>query len=561
MSDSTPASAPPPPPPPAPPAAPAADGGSGNGKGSRKKAVAGGAGVLVLAAVAGGGAYAYNTLSGGGAQPSDVLPANTQMYARLDLDPGASQKIQLFKLLNKVPEVGKTLGIEDPDKSDVRKLVFDEITENACPDIDYGKDVEPWLGDRVGVGANIEDEQFVIAVQVKDEKKAEDGIAELFECADEDYGIAFYQGYALLSEQQKVVDDALDAAKKKSLSDNEDFTRDMEALGEKGIASAWIDTEGFLDTFAGLPGFSESLTDEDRKAIEEAGSVAMALRVDGNAIELAGVGKATDDLDLQPAPIGQLPGDTVAALSFSGVGDQITEQWDLFLDEFDSQFGALAGTSGPPEEFLEQLSDEDRAYYEEMYGDTSTDVPDPEDFIAQFEAETGLSLPEDLQSLLGSTLTLAIGGNNLETIPMLQGPDDLEKLDIAIRTTDGEGGKAIDVMTKIADFASQNGVPLVAEESDDGAVLATNSDAAEKFSANGDLGDSGRFKSVMPYGDDTVFAFYADVSAIVDKLLEADPPEDVRKDIEDFNVVEAVGMSGAVDGDRVRFSFRVNFSD
>jgi len=553
MSDTTPTIEVPEPPQPA---------GSSSGGSGRRKAVAGGAGVVVLAAVVGGGAYAYNQLSGGGPQPEDVLPATTQVYARLDLDPGASQKIELFKLLNKVPEVGEALGIKDPNKSDVRKLVFNEITENACPDIDYEKDVEPWLGDRVGVGANLKEGQFVIAVQVKDEKKAEDGIDGIFQCADEDYGIAFYEGYALVSDSQKSVDDALDDAKKKPLSDSKEFRDDMSALGEKGIASAWFDASAFADLFAGMPGFAEELTDEDRKLLDEAGTVATALRVDGNAIELAGIGDASDDLDdFKPVPVGQLPADTVAALSFSGVGQQIAGEWDTFLKQLDSQVGALSGPAGPPEEFLDTLSEEERAYYEELYGDSSADIPDPETFIKQFEAETGLSLPQDLESLLGSTFTLAIGSNNLEALPQFRGPDDLEKLDIAIRTVDGENGKALDVMTKLADYASKNGIPLVAEKSDDGAVLATSGDAARRFSQSGKLGDSDRFKAVMPYGDDTMFAFYADVSTIVDKLLKADPPRDVRRQIKEFGVVEAIGMSGAVDGDRAKFSLRVNFTD
>jgi len=514
---------------------------------------------VVLAAVAGGGAYAYNMLSGGGAQPSDVLPASTQIYARVDLDPGASQKIQLFKLLNKVPEVGKSLGIEDPDKSDVRELLFDEITNSVCPDIDYGKDVEPWLGDRVGFGANIKDEQFIIAVQVKDEGKAEDGIAQLFECADEDYGIAFYEGYALLSENQKDVDDALDAAKKKSLSDNEDFSDSTEALGEKGVASAWIDTKGMLESFEDLAEFDE-LTDAQRKEIEKAGSAAMALRVDGNAIELAGVASGEVETLDGDSPIADLPKDTVAAVSISGVGDEIAEQWDLFLDQLTSEFSS-PGASTLDDDFLSDLDEEERQYYEEFMQDDGFEAPDPQEYLDQFEAETGLKLPDDLAALLGQTFTLSIGGENLESIPTFRGPDDLKTLDIAIRTTDGEKGSALDVMTKLADFATKNGVPLVAEGTDNGAVLATSSEAAKKVAGGGDLGDSDRFKSVMPFGGDTTQALYLDVSTAIEKLLAADPPQEIRSQIEDAKFIDAIGFSaGNVDG-HSKFSFRVNFTD
>ncbi len=559
MSDSAP-SFPPPPPPPAPEAAaPEASGGKG------KKIAAGGAGLALLAAVVGGGAYAYNTLSGGGAQPEDVLPGTSQVYARIDLDPGASQKIELFKLIKKVPELGETIGIGDADTSDVRKLIFDEIS-GACPDIDYADDVEPWLGDRVGVGASITDEQFVIAVQVKDEGKAEKGIADLFECADESYGIAFDQGYALLSDTQKSVDDALDAAKKESLADRKEFADDMAALGEKGVASAWVDASEVLDALGEVPGFGDALTEEQKAEIKKAGSAAMALRVDGSAIELAGVSNTSEALEAETGSSGDLPGDTVAAASISGAGEQIGQQWDAFLNELNAAFadfnsGMTATSPTFDEEFLEDLDPETREMYEDMMADqTAPEVPNPQDFIDQLEAETGLSLPADLESLLGKTFTLSIGAANLETIPTLAGPDELSQLEVAIRTT-GDADDAFSVMSKIAAYASKYGIPLVAEQADGGAVLATSSDAAKKVAGGGDLGDSDRFTSVIPFGDDTAQALYVDVSTILDKLLEAEPPEDLRSAFEQAKTIEAVGISAANVDDRAKFSLRVSFAD
>ncbi len=548
MSDSTPTS---PPPPPETPAVAEVD-----AKGGKKKIIASGAGVAVLAAVVGGGAYAYNQLSGGGSQPADVMPATMQVYARLDLDPGASQKIELFKLLNKVPEVGETLGIEDADKSDVRELIFEQISANACPDLDYKKDVEPWLGDRVGVGANVDDEQFIIAVQVKDEKKSEVGIKSLFDCADEDYGIAYYEGYALLSDSQKSVDDALDGAKKKPLSDNEEFSKTMDALGEKGIASAWVDASSLVETFKDLPEFGE-LSEDQRKQIEQAGSAAMALRVDGSAIELAGVSGEVKELDGPTSPIAKLPKDTIGAVSVSGLGDAVDEQWDMFVDQLDSTFSSFGASPTMDDDFYEDMTDEERAMFEDIMSDSQ--APSPTDFITGFEEETGLKLPDDLSALLGQTFTLSIGGANLEKIPTLAGPEDIESLDIAIRTTDGKSS-AIDVMTKLADYASKNGIPLVAEETDGGAVLATSSKAAKNVAGNGGLGDTDTFKSVMPFGDNTTQALFVDVNAILDKLIKADPPEELRKEFEDAKFVDAVGFSAGNSDGHARFSLRVNFT-
>ena len=61
-------------------------------------------GLLGGALVVGGGtAFAVTTLSGGGAQPDEVLPGNAIAYVRMDIDPSAGQKIAAVRLLRKLP--------------------------------------------------------------------------------------------------------------------------------------------------------------------------------------------------------------------------------------------------------------------------------------------------------------------------------------------------------------------------------------------------------------------------------------------------------------------------
>ena len=246
--------------------------------------------VVALVVVAGGaGSYAvYNKLSGGGAQPHDVIPASVDAYARLDLDPSASQKVELFKFIRKFPDAAKELGITSADQ-DVRKLVFDELVSDACPDVDYEDDVEAWLGERIGMGGWFEEEKFVIAVQVTNESKARDGIKKLIACDDEDYGIAFLDGYALLSEDQKTVDDAAKEALKTPLGEDKAFLADFEELGDQGVASAWMDVKAMTD----IPEFKES-AGEQAKILQQIDTVATTLRVDGSAIEVAAVSGIPD---------------------------------------------------------------------------------------------------------------------------------------------------------------------------------------------------------------------------------------------------------------------------
>jgi hypothetical protein len=593
------AAAPPPPPPPPETGVPAAaDGSSKRGRGGRTAIIGGIAAALVLGG--GFGAYAvYDKLSGGGVQPHDVLPASTEVYARFDLDPSASQKIDLFKLLRKVPDLADEAGIKS-DKADIRELVFPEIIASACDDVDYEKDVEPWLGDRIGVGANIEDESVVIAVQTTDEGKSRAGIKQLFECADEDYGLAYLDGYALISPKQADVDKAVKATEKASLGDSKTFSDDFDRLGDQGIASGWVDLKALSD----IPEAKEALGDELDRLVD-IGSVATTLRADGNAIELA-VLSGVDKKSTKPTkgtPLGKLPSDTVAALSVAGVGDQVSEAFDSFVEEFDKQFSGGAGDTGTgigtdssdaladpvlatvptpdvptipsPTPDVPTIPSPTPEPVNPFEDDLPTDPSDPfnddddpfggsggftvEGFLDSIEAETGFQLPEDIETLFGDNLTLAIGSKNLEKLPTLSGPEGFSSLDLALALT-SDKAPALDLVQRIAKLAGDNGIPLVASPTDDGAVLATNQDAADQIAdPDGSLGDEDAFKSVIPDGDDAVGGFYVDIGTILDKLLEADPPDDVREGIESAKALSAVGASSTTEDDHSLTRLRVSF--
>src|SRR4051794_22420618 len=107
---------------------------------SVKRLVIGAIAAVVVLALAGGAFAVVKKLDGGGAQPHDVLPASVIAYARLDLDPSASQKIALFKLIRKFPKAAESVGIKSADQ-DVRKLIFTEILDQGGCDLSYDKDI------------------------------------------------------------------------------------------------------------------------------------------------------------------------------------------------------------------------------------------------------------------------------------------------------------------------------------------------------------------------------------------------------------------------------------
>ena len=514
-----------------------------------KRLVIGGIAAVVVLALAGGAFAVVKKLDGGGPQPHDVLPASVIAYARVDLDPSASQKIALLKLIRKFPDAANEIGIKSPTQ-DVRKLLVEDLLDEGGCDMTYDKDVKPWLGNRMGVAVDKKATPLV-AIQVSDEKKAESGIKALFKCGDEKAAVAFLDGYAIVAEHQKEADAAVKAAKKAPLADNKTFVKDFDDLGEQGVASAWGDIEGLMEIPEFKAGFESGAGAESGKLFKQMGSFATTLRVDGSTLELAGLTGLTDAYDTKGVSLGELPADTVAAFSIGGVGKQVAAQYDAVLKQFNQGL-----TPSVDDSITEGMSPEEKAAYEDYLDNNPGGIFNPEDMIAQFEQSTGLKLPADLETLFGDSLTVAVGSKNLDKLPTLSSPDELATLDVALKmTTDPD--KAFDLAKRLAALATQVGVNLSTTQTDTGAVLATNQDAADALDGSGKLGEGSAFKSVMPYGDDTVYGLYVDVRTILDKLSKADMSESDAKDLEDAKALNAVGLSAGKQGKHTVFSLRV----
>jgi len=524
-----------------------------NGR-SNKGLVIGAVAAVVVLALAGGAFAVIKKLDGGGPQPHDVLPSSVIAYTRVDVDPSASQKIALFKLIRKFPDAADEIGIKSANQ-DVRKLLVEDALEESGCDLTYDKDVKPWLGSRIGVALD-KKQTPLVAIQVSDEKKAKAGIKALFKCGDEKAAVAFLDGYAIVAEHQKQADAAVKAAEKSPLADKKAFANDFDDLGEQGIASAWFDAGKLIDSFPELKDLMGSAAAADLKELKQAGTTAFTLRADGSTLELAGLSGLTDSVKKQkPAHMGRLPADTVAALSVGGLGDQIAAQYDAILKQINEGFAPSADDS-----FTAGMSPEEKAAYEDYLENNPGGIFNPEDMIAQFEQATGLKLPDDLVTLFGDELTIAVGSKNLENLPTLSSPDDIASLDVALKMTT-DPAKAIHLAKRLAALASQAGIQLQAQPTGDGAVLATNVDAAKAIDAtNGRLGGNDTFKSVMPYGDDTLYGVYVNVGTILDKLSKADMSESDAKDLEEAKALKAVGVSYGKKGDHTVFSVRVAFA-
>lgn len=468
------------------------------------------AGIVVLFVLAGSAAFAWQKLAGGGAQPHDVLPSSVIAYARLDGDPSASQKLKLLHLLRKSPDLAKAAGIK-ADQQDLRKTIAKELFADC--EINYTADVEPWIGDRFGVGLEEDGKTGLLAIQVSDEKAAAKGLALATGCLGfSDPGVVFTQGYALVGEGQKATAAAAKQAEKSPLADKPAFIEDMDSLGDEGVASVWADTKGLDNAFGGGTAADETL--------KQARSAAATLRAGGDSIELTGITHMTDDLGkVTSVDLGRLPVDAVLAASISGGGKQIDSQWSSFTDAMGAAIGG---------EFLDSI-----------------------------EQETGFVLPGDLTTLLGDNITLVAGDRNLATIDKIDGPDGVKDLDVAV-SLHSTPAKAFALAHKIATKISDlTGVELAVVETNDGAVIATNEDFANGFTKGKGLRDSASFTSVIADDNSAYGGFYLDIAKAVEVARTMDAPAD---EVDQLKELKALGLSVTNDGNRVaRGTLKLSF--
>ncbi|MFQ1003138.1 DUF3352 domain-containing protein [Modestobacter sp. SSW1-42] len=470
------------------PAAPAEPGAGGRGL-RRGLLVAGAtAGVLVL----GGTGYAVATyVSGGGNQPEEVLPADTLAVVKLDLDPAAGQKMAVSSLLDRFPSL--TSGEDDDDLRST--LVTPLLADNEWG-LTYEQDVEPWLGNRMAVAAVPDPGSEagvagVVVLAVTDEA----AMTERLEAVPADsFAFAVRDDFVLLGEDQALVDRL--AAGGSTLAEDAGYTEDVDALDGDQVAVAWADLAGLQDVVP-LAEAGAGLGDQALS-----GRVVLGVHAEDDALEVTGLTRGTAPTTSTAAtePTGlaaDLPADTVAALSVSGLGEALTTSW------------ATLQESGIPPEFEEQIE------------------------------ALGLDLPADLGAVLGTDLAVAVTGD-------LAAP----QFGARVRTDDPQ--RATEVIDRVAGDAE---LPVAVSPLDDGYVLASDPALADALAADGGLGDTEAFRAAVADPDDAGAIGFVDLGELIDEVV-AQGGDDAAQ-AQEYAALGALGFSASTTDDGGRFVLRV----
>ncbi len=514
------------------------------------------AGTVAAVAAAGAGAWAVTQFMSGGPSAAMAVPAGALGYVSLDLDPDGGQKIEAVQTLRKFPAIQEELDIDGSE--DLQRVLFDALTaEDPCPDLDYGVDLEPWLGGKLAVAAIPGDDEPVpfFVVQVKDEEAATDGIAKIAACGDEEApGTAFVGDFMVVAETDEIAADVAADAEESSLADDDEFGRWIDEAGGSGILEAYVAAEGaeylvemmgsdalpITDEFAAttessmLEAGAEPLVAADgldegpdaaptpdlEEALEEFDGAAFVVRFDDEALEMeaAGGGLPTDVEVDGESGLGDLPASTALAFGL-GVADGAVQD---FLDSFTQ-------SSGLSEDAVEEM-------------------------LGEAEAQSGLELPEDIQALLGDGFSVAVD-SSVDMDSMINSSEPPEELPAGIRIV-GDPDEITAVIEKLRESAGSLGEEIVVEEGDGVVAVGIDEDYVATLAEDGALGDEERFEQALEDADTGTGGLFVDFDA-GDWLTELAAQGSDERIEENVAPLDSLGISGSVEDDTAHWVLRL----
>jgi len=489
--------------------------------------------VVGLLAVGAGAFAVWSAFFATGPQPAEALPDSTIGYVSIDLDPSGKQKLEALEALKKFPAFEDAVELNTDD--DLRLRLFELAQDDGvCNDLDFGDDVEPWLGNRFALAAvdlgKQDDEGNAVptvvgVIQVEDSDAAEEGFAKLRDCADSsvsgdedrsesEMGGWFIEGeWAVIAETEELAQEVSDAAQESPLSEDDDFQKWTDEAGDPGILTAYASPAAgdfLVDAVAGVE------TDEMRAVFEGFEGAAVTVRFDDGALEVEAA-SSTDYLGLDSIAatdrgddvLATLPADTAIAL---GLGFE--EGWFNEVVDYASNFSG-------------GLFDIDEA-------------------IAEVEDETGMSLPEDAETVTGESAAISIG-SDFDPLAFEDGADP-DELPIGLKIK-GDPDAIAGVLDKVLEQVDASNEILDAfgyASEGDYVVAGLSDDYTEQLIDDGELGDSEVYQDVVRESENASSVLFVNFDA-GDWLVEvAQDDDELRENLEPLS---ALGISVWTDDD------------
>ncbi len=520
----------------------------GRGRGPRATLVVGAA--LIGVGVLAGGAWAgYSMFFATGAQPAEALPDTTIGYVSVDLDPRGTQKLEGLKTLRQFPGFAENVDVAADD--DLRRRLFEQIQgDGTCPDIDFADDIDPWLGNRFAAAAidlggsdapSGSDITAVGVIQVDDAAGAETGLAALHACDGESdsFGFSVAGEWAVVAETTEIAEQVSAAASEASLGDDADFQRWTDQAGDPGILTAYAspraatflsDTTGGLSGLYGIggpslteclpsdPGADPFATCGDPLAPTPGAAGELSTLFDGFEGAALTVRFADSGLEVETA-VGSSLGEGI------GAGEAGDDVLSTLPDDT-----AVAVGFGLPEGWFDAIS----SSADDILGQGGLD-----ELLSPVESATGLDLPGDVETLLGDSTAVALGGDaDLTAFAASEPPTDLP---LGVKV-EGDGEAIAGLLDTILGAVDDSALDTLLGYDVDGDVVAAgpSPDYRASLLEDGGLGGTDAYRNaVLNSGDAGAVLF---VNFDTGSWLSSIPdlPDEVRANLEPLS---ALGLS------------------
>ncbi|HEX5989917.1 MAG TPA: DUF3352 domain-containing protein [Solirubrobacterales bacterium] len=316
---------------------------------------------LVIAGCGGGGDD-----SSGGSDPAGVAPASAPVFIGVTIRPEGETKANIEALAQKLA------GVDD-----LGELIVEELESSASDDgeeLDFEKEVEPWLGDEAGIFLQEYEESdfegYGAAIQASDEEEARSFVDKQIEADDEEAqdgsyeGVDFkvqedettigvFDGLVVFAQDEAIFKEMVDASNGENLAGSEAYGTATADVPDDSAADVFVDI-GALIKEAGGEIDSEAQLFLDAIGIEPDEATAVASVVPGSdfveidlSTDLSGENPPSGDAS---ELLGTLPGTAVGALASAEFGKRFNEG----IDQIDKE--GIPG-SVPPNQLKKTLKE------------------------------------------------------------------------------------------------------------------------------------------------------------------------------------------------------------
>jgi hypothetical protein len=301
-----------------------------------------------------------------GTDPASVAPAGAPVFIDATIRPEGEAKTNIEALAQKIA------GIDD-----LGELIVEELESSASDDgeeLDFEKEVEPWLGDEAGIFLQeYEEEDFEgygAAIQASDEEEArsfvdkqieaddeaaEDGSYEGvdFKVQEDETTIGVFDGVVAFAQNEAIFKEMVDASNGENLAGDAAYGDATADLPSDSAADVFVDIGALIDE-AGGEIDSDTQLFLDSLGLEPDEATAVASVVPGsNHVE---IDFSTDVSGENPPSgdaselLGSLPGTAVGALASAEFGTRFNEG----IDQIDKE--GIPG-SVPPNQLKKTLKE------------------------------------------------------------------------------------------------------------------------------------------------------------------------------------------------------------